>query len=64
MTLVCNKCGKAPAGVTHICPPLEGSVTVAPIIISQPIASGYQDPLERRIAELERRVLELELRRP
>lgn len=27
METLCNKCGKAPAGVTHICPPMEGSYT-------------------------------------
>jgi hypothetical protein len=60
MNSVCNKCGRAPAGVTHICPPLEGSFTVAPTMVSSPIVSGYTDPRDLRIADLEKRIYELE----
>lgn len=63
MNLVCNKCGRAPAGVTHICPPLEGSTTFTPTLIQSTSTIVSLTP-EQRIADLERRVWELEQRRP
>ena len=60
--IVCNRCGRAPAGVTHVCPPLEGSIVIGPTMLTQPTARGYADPKEQRIADLERRVWVLEER--
>ena len=63
MSIVCDKCGIAPAGVTHVCPPIQGTVVFTPTLIQSTATIVSLTP-EQRIADLERRVWELEQRRP
>jgi len=62
--MLCNKCGIAPAGVTHICPPIPGSVTFTPQMVGQtptPTCTPLTDDA-KRIHDLETRVWQLEQR--
>jgi hypothetical protein len=61
---VCNKCGVAPAGVTHVCPPIGGTYTFVPQMIDEnplPTCAPVLDD-KQRISDLESRVWQLESR--